>query len=160
MWQVFEEEQPFLMAYRGPFDGFHAAEAAVSKTCLVRFDNNQYSVAARAIGRPVDVRAYAERIVIRQDGEIVAKHPRSFARGQVVYDPWHYVPILKRKPGALRNGAPFKGWQLRPGQERLNLAAFEADLRPAAIAKEVRVSRPTVQHVITAPQRDRRKTER
>ena len=61
VWQVFEEEQPFLMAYRGPFDGFHAAEAAVSNTCLVRFDNNQYSVAARAIGRPVDVRAYAEK---------------------------------------------------------------------------------------------------
>ena len=63
------------MAYRGPFDGFHAVEAAVSKTCLVRFDNNHYSVAARAVGRPVDVRAYADRIVIRQDGETVAEHP-------------------------------------------------------------------------------------
>ena len=112
VWQVFEEERPFLMAYRGPFDGFHATEVAVSKTCLVRFDNNQYSVAARAVGRPVDVRAYADRIVIRQDGEIVAEHPRSFGRGRFVYDPWHYVPILTRKPGALRNGAPFKGWQL------------------------------------------------
>ena len=100
------------MAYRGPFDGFHATEVAVSKTCLVRFDNNQYSVAARAVGRPVDVRAYADRIAIRQDGEIVAEHPRSFGRGRFVYDPWHYVPILTRKPGALRNGAPFKDWKL------------------------------------------------
>ena len=86
----------------------------MSKTCLVRFDNNHYSVAARAVGRPVDVRAYADRIVIRQDGETVAEHPRSFGRGEIAYDPWHYVPILTRKPGALRNGAPFKGWQL-PG---------------------------------------------
>ena len=117
--QVFEEERPFLMAYRGPFDGFHATEVAVSKTCLVRFDNNQYSVAARAVGRPVDVRAYADRIAIRQDGEIVAKHPRSFGRGRFVYDPWHYVPILTRKPGALRNGAPFKGWQLPNALGRL-----------------------------------------
>ena len=121
VWQVFEvarsrarvrEERPFLMAWRGPFDGFHATEVAVSKTCLVRFDNNQYSVAARAVGRPVDVRAYADRIVIRQDGETVAEHPRSFGRGQIAYNPWYYVPILTRKPGALRNGAPFKGWQL------------------------------------------------
>ena len=67
------------MAYRGPFDGFHASEVSVSKTCLVRYDNNQYSVAARAVGRPVDVRAYADRIVIRQDGAIVAEHPRSLA---------------------------------------------------------------------------------
>ena len=119
VWQVFEEERPFLMAYRGPFDGFHATEVAVSKTCLVRFDNNHYSVAARAVGRPVDVRAYADRIVIRQDGETVAEHPRSFGRGEIAYDPWHYVPILTRKPGALRNGAPFKGWQLHGALGRI-----------------------------------------
>ena len=99
MWQVFEEERPFLVAYRGPFDGFHASEVAVSKTCLVRFDNNQYSVAARAVGRPVDVRAYADRIVIRQDGETVAEHPRSFGRGRFVYDPWqplmHMAPVAR-----------------------------------------------------------------
>ena len=66
----------FLMAYRGSFDGFHATEASVSKTCLVRFDNNCYSVAARAVCRPVDVPAYADRLVIRQDGKTVAEHPR------------------------------------------------------------------------------------
>ena len=76
-------------------------------------------MAARAVGRPVDVRVYADRIVIRQDGEIVAEHPRSFGRGRVVYDPWHYVPILTKKPGALRNGAPFKGWQLPNALGRL-----------------------------------------
>ena len=97
-----------------PLRRLPATEVAVSKTCLVRFDNNHYSVAARAVGRPVDVRAYADRIVIRQDGETVAEHPRSFGRGEIAYDPWHYVPILTRKPGVLRNGAPFKGWQL-PG---------------------------------------------
>ena len=42
---------------------------------LVRFDNNKYSVAASAVGRPVDVHAYADRIVIRQDGRIVAEQP-------------------------------------------------------------------------------------
>ena len=114
VWEVFEEERPYLMAYCSPFDGFHAVEAGVSKTCLVRFDNHHYSVEARAVGRPVDVRAYADRIVIRQDGETVAEHPRGFQHGKITYNPWHYVPILRRKPGALRNGAPFKGWQL-PG---------------------------------------------
>ena len=114
VWQVFEDERPSLVAYRGPFDGFHAVPAAVSKTCLVRFDGNKYSVAARAVGRPVEIHAYADRIVIRQDGEIVAEHARRFGRDQTFYDPWHYVPVLARKPGALRNGAPFKDWAL-PG---------------------------------------------
>ena len=117
VWQVFEDERPSLVGYRGPFDGFHAVPASVSKTCLVRFDSNKYSVAARAVGRPVEVHAYADRIVIRQDGEIVAEHARRFGRDQTVYDPWHYVPVLARKPGALRNGAPFKDLRAarRPG---------------------------------------------
>jgi hypothetical protein len=114
IWSVFEAEQPALVRYAGRFDGFHATPAAVSKTCLVRFDNNKYSVVAKAVGRPVDVHAYADRIVIRQDGEIVAEHPHRFGRDQTIYDPWHYVPVLARKPGALRNGAPFKDWVL-PG---------------------------------------------
>jgi len=78
----------------------------------VRFDNNKYSVVARAVGRPVEVHAYADQIVIRQDGRVVGDHPRSFGRGETIYDPWHYVPVLARKPGALRNGAPFKDWVL------------------------------------------------
>jgi hypothetical protein len=112
IWQAFEAERPQLVPVSGPFDGFHAVQASVSKTCLVRFDNNKYSVASRAVGRPVEIQAYADRIVIRQDGAIVGEHPRCFGRGETIYNPWHYVPVLARKPGALRNGAPFKDWPL------------------------------------------------
>jgi transposase len=119
IWEVFEAERPKLVPYAGRFDGFHAVPASVSKTCLVRFDNNKYSVAASAVGRPVDVHAYADHIVIRQDGRIVAEHPRTFGRGDTVFDPWHYVPVLARKPGALRNGAPFKDWVLPAAMERV-----------------------------------------
>jgi transposase len=119
VWQAFEEERDHLVAYRGPFDGFHAVQASVSKTCLVRFDNNRYSVASGAVGRPVEVQAYAERIVIRQDGVVVGEHARCFGRGETIYDPWHYVPVLARKPGALRNGAPFKDWLLPAGLEKV-----------------------------------------
>jgi hypothetical protein len=119
VWQAFEAERPFLVAYAGRFDGFHATPASVSKTCLVRFDNNRYSVAASAVGRPVEVRAYADRIELRQDGRVVGDHPRAFGRDQTVFDPWHYVPVLARKPGALRNGAPFKNWVLPGGIDRV-----------------------------------------
>jgi len=119
IFEVFEEERPLLVRYVGRFDGFHALPASVSKTCLVRFDNNRYSVAAGAVGRPVEVRAYAERIEIRQDGRVVGEHRRSFGRDRTIYDPWHYVPVLARKPGALRNGAPFKDWVLPTALERV-----------------------------------------
>jgi transposase len=119
VWEVFEEERPNLVPYRGRFDGFHALPASVSKTCLVRFDNNKYSVNASAVGRPVEIHAYADRIVIRQDGRAVAEHARRYGRGETIYDPWHYVPVLARKPGALRNGAPFKDWVLPGALERV-----------------------------------------
>lgn len=118
VWEVFEEERPKLVPLRGRFDGFHAVSAAVSKTCLVRFDSNKYSVKASAVGRPVEVQAYADRIVIRQDGVVVAEHHRRFGRDETAYDPWHYVPVLARKPGALRNGAPFKDWVLPSAMEK------------------------------------------
>ena len=127
IWDVFEAERPKLVPYAGRFDGFHAVPASVSKTCLVRFDNNKYSVAASAVGRPVEVQAYADRIVIRQDGRIVAEHPRSFGRGETTYDPWHYVPVLARKPGALRNGAPFKDWVLPAAIERIRRKLASTD---------------------------------
>ena len=120
IWEVFEgAERAALIAYRGPFDGFNAVPASVSKTLLVRFDYNKYSVHAKAAGRPVDIHAYADRIVVRQDGEVVAEHTRRFGRDQTIYDPWHYLPVLARKPGALRNGAPFKDWTLPPSIERV-----------------------------------------
>ena len=119
IWQTFEEERPALVPAPGRFDSYHATTAAVSKTCLVRFDNNKYSVPSRAVGRPVEIQAYADRVVIRQDGAVVAEHARSFGRGETVYDPWHYVPVLAKKPGALRNGAPFKDWLLPSGLERI-----------------------------------------
>ncbi len=39
------------------------------------------------------------------NGAIVGEHARCFGRGQAIYDPWHYVPMLARKP---ESGAPFK----------------------------------------------------
>jgi hypothetical protein len=87
--------------------------------CLVRFDNNHYSVNASAAGRAVELQAYADRVVIRHDGRNVAEHKRKFGRGETAYDPWHYVPVLARKPGALRNGAPFKDWVLPASLEKI-----------------------------------------
>jgi len=111
---VFEAERSSLIAYPGRFDGFHEMQVTVCKSSLVRFDHNRYSVAAKAARRTAQLRAYADRIVVWHEGEVVAEHPRRFGRDQTVYDPWHYLPVLARKPGALRNGQPFRDWVLPP----------------------------------------------
>jgi hypothetical protein len=69
----------------------------------------------------VPVRSHAERIVVLLDDAVVAVHPRQFRRDQIIYDPWHYLPVLVRKPGALRNGAPFKDWDLPAGLAQVRM---------------------------------------
>jgi hypothetical protein len=50
---------------------------------------------------------YPTEVVVVHDGVCVARHARLANRGQTTYDWQHYVPLIQRKPGALRNGAPF-----------------------------------------------------
>src|SRR6185437_11066829 len=64
-------------------------------------------------------RAYASRIVVLCEGVAIGEHSRCFERGRTLYNPWHYVAALERKPGALRNGAPFKAWNLPAAMTRL-----------------------------------------
>jgi transposase len=127
VWEVFEAERAVLVPVRGPFDGFREVTASASKTCLVRFDRNRYSIEARAANRPVQLRAYADRVVVRFDGEVVAEHERLFGRDRVRYDPLHYLPVLAKKPGALRNGAPFKDWELPPNLAKLRARLGRSD---------------------------------
>jgi len=112
-WSVFEsQERAALLPLPAPYDGFAEREVRVSSTALVHYDRNRYSVDCRWAGKTVSVRAYAERIVMVADGQVVGEHARSFERERTYFDPWHYVPALAAKPGALRNGAPFKDWTL------------------------------------------------
>lgn len=105
--EMLEHEQPHLMPMVAPFDGYVETLGKVSSTCLVSFDRNRYSVPCEWAGQIVSVRVYPERIdLVSHDGE-VASHVRGFDREQTRYDWQHYIPLIERKPGALRNGAPF-----------------------------------------------------
>ncbi len=111
-----EAERPQLVPIAGPFDGFHATQASVSKTCLVRFDNNKYwSPCMRSAAG--FIQAYADRIVIRQDGTTVGEHQRRFGRGETIYDPWHYVPVLGQEARRAQKRCPVQGLAVarRPG---------------------------------------------
>lgn len=138
--QAFALEQASLRPISSAFDGFFESDHVASSTCLVSFDRNRYSVMAKAGRQTVQVRAYATRIVIRLGDDVVAEHPRLFGRDQVHYDPWHYVPVLSRKPGALRNGAPFIDWSLPPGLSALRKAlgkGNDADRRFVRVLAQV-----------------------
>ncbi len=108
----FAEEQPALRQITATFDGYVEHMSRVSSTCLVVLDRNRYSVPATFAGRAVSVRSTATQVGVVADGALIAQHARRFGRDQLICDPWHYLPILERKPGALRNGTPFRDWDL------------------------------------------------
>lgn len=117
--EVFAEEHATLRPLGRPFDGYVEKPVRVRSTCLVQYDNNRYSVPCEFAGRPVSLRAYATLIVVVADNRVVANHPRHFTRNISYFEPWHYVPLLDRKPGALRNGAPFVNWDLPKAMQRI-----------------------------------------
>ena len=163
--QVWEEERNHLIHISQPFDGFVEHIKRVSPTCFIHVERNRYSVPASFANRPVNVRIYAERIVVVAEGRVIAEHPRTFDRdhrgSRTCYDWRHYLAVLQRKPGALRNGAPFQEMPAaflrlqthllkRPGgdremveilalvlhhDERLVLAAVELALESGVISK-------------------------
>lgn len=105
--EAWEHEQPELMPVPTAFDGYVELPARVSSTCLVTVARNRYSVPCALAGHRVSVRLYPERVVVVAEQSIVAEHTRAFDRDHVIYDWRHYLPLIERKPGALRNGAPF-----------------------------------------------------
>lgn len=104
---VLEQEQLYLMPMPMPFDGYTEVLARVSSTCLVTVQRNRYSVPCHLANSKVAVHLYPDRIAIYADNTMVASHPRLYEREQTRYDWQHYIPLIDRKPGALRNGAPF-----------------------------------------------------
>ncbi len=119
VWQVFEAERPHLIPLAMHFDGYAERPSRVNPSSLVSFDRNRYSVDCRHVSRTVQLRVYAERIVIVCEGQVVGDHRRYYGGGKTIFDPWHYLPALDRKPGALRNGAPFRHWELPQGIARI-----------------------------------------
>ena len=100
---------------RRPPTAYEACErkpARVSARSLVRYDRNDYSVPTAYGHRPVLVKGYVEEVVIACGAEIIARHKRSYAREDFVFDPLHYLALLEQKPGALDQAAPLQGWVL------------------------------------------------
>jgi hypothetical protein len=109
---VWADERAALMTLPAAFDGFVEQSKRVSPTCLITFERNRYSVPASFANRPVSLRIYPERLVVAAEGNVLCEHVRVIERShdkppRTIYDWRHYLAVIQRKPGALRNGAPF-----------------------------------------------------
>ena len=105
--EMLEQERTQMMPMPSAFDGYVEKSVRVSSTCLVSVQRNRYSVPCEWVGQWVSSRLYPNRVAVVAGDALVACHDRLPDQGQVGYDWQHYIALVERKPGALRNGAPF-----------------------------------------------------
>jgi transposase len=113
VYEVYKEERQYLRRQETGFAGYVVKEGSrVGSDCLVDCDKNRYSAPCEYAGKLVTLKIYAGRVELAMNGKTIAVHERSFEKGRHVMEALHYVTLLERKPGALRNGRPFVEWEL------------------------------------------------
>jgi len=163
--EVAQDEQMRLMPLPRAFDGYTELPARVSATALVHLQRNRYSVPTEFAHRVVSLRVYPTELVVIAEGREIARHIRSFERDHTFYDWQHYIGLIVKKPGALRNGAPFatmpeplvklqQGLLKYPGGDRVMAQVLAAvpvhGLEAVLVAVEMALEsgRPSGEHVL------------
>jgi transposase len=129
-----------------PFDPCVAQAAQVDKYQTVRFDRNRYSVPRACAYRAVTVKGYVERVEVVDGGVVVARHARSYGRGEQVLDPLHYLAALGRRPAALDHAPVLRDWRLPESFLRLRQALEKRHGPPAGARHYVRVLQLLAEH--------------
>jgi transposase len=109
----FERDRAAMLALpAAPYEACEKIAARVTSLSLVRYRGNDYSVPTCYGHRDVLVKGYVHEVVMACGSEVIARHPRSYEREAVVFDPLHYLALLEQKTRALDQAAPLAGWQL------------------------------------------------
>ncbi len=97
-----------------PFEACVLQPGSVDKYQTAAFDGNRYSVPRRWAFRPVTVKGYVDRVEIVADHRVVATHARTYATGERVLDPLHFLAILETRPATLDHAPVYRDWALPP----------------------------------------------
>lgn len=104
--QAFEKEKPALVLLReNPYPAAERKEVKVGKTPYVRFDLNDYSVPHQLVRRSLTVVATPEMVTIHNGIEEVARHVRSFGKGQQIEQPKHIQDLSDFKEAGRKHRA-------------------------------------------------------
>jgi len=112
----------------------------VSSLSLVRYKTNDYSVPVAYGHREVWIRGYVDQVVIGCAGDVIARHPRSYDREDMIFDPIHYLALLEQKIGAFDQAAPLANWDLPEAFQTLR-RLMEARMLKAGRREYVQVLR-------------------
>lgn len=109
--ELWEKERPHLLPLpTRPFPCCRTVPVHANRFSLVTFQTNRYSVPVEHAGDPLFLRAYVDRIEVANGAGVVATHSRCHQREQDVLDVFHYLPLLRERPGAFDHAKPVKTW--------------------------------------------------
>jgi transposase len=91
-----------------PLEACRIESGRANSLSLVRFGTNDYSVPVQYAHHPVLVKGYSDRVVIGYGSKVIAEHRRCWQKQQAVFDPIHYLPLLKKKPHSLDHALPLQ----------------------------------------------------
>jgi transposase len=145
--QRFERDRVCALALpRHGFDACIVQAAQVDKYQTVRFDNNRYSVPRGCAYQSVSVKGYVERVEVTAGGQVVARHARSYGRGEMVLDPLHYLAALGRRPAALDHAPVLRDWRLPESFSRLRQALEQRQGTHTGARQFIRVLQLLAEH--------------
>jgi transposase len=117
----------FLSLPAEPFEARRVELVTVNSLSLGRFDGNDYSVPTAFAYQALTATGTIDRVRFHRRGSVVAEHARCWGKGQVTFEPLHYLALLERKPGALDYARPLAGWSLPDAFAALRRRLEQAD---------------------------------
>ena len=109
--ELWEQERPHLLTLPAhPFPCCRTIPVRPNRLSMVTFQTNRYSVPADHASESLLLRAFVDRVEITDGARVLAVHERCYGREQDKLDVFHYLPLLKERPGAFDHAKPLKMW--------------------------------------------------
>jgi len=110
--KLWEQERPHLLPLPvHPFPCCRTVPVRPNRLSMVTFQTNRYSVPVEYASGVLLLRAFVDRVEITDGTRVVAVHERCYGREQDILDVFHYLPLLKQRPGAFDHAKPLKMWK-------------------------------------------------
>jgi transposase len=152
--QRFARERGVALSLPAPrFDPCVQQASVADKYQTVRFDGNRYSVPRPCAFRSVTIKAYVDTVKVVADGQVVARHARSYEHGQQILDPLHYLATLGRRPAALDHSHVYCHWRLPAEFSSLRTTLEQRHGAASGARQYIRVLQLLARHPVRRVQR-------
>ena len=120
-----------------PFDSPIVRTLSARKVIFLRFDLNDYSIPPHAVGRPLTLVATQSEVRILDGQATLARHRRSYGRGEEIKDPAHLDALLEEKRKALGSTPGGRLQHQVPASRDFLEAAFRRGESPARLTSRL-----------------------